>query len=275
MKMKIIAEIGWNHMGDMQLAQKMIEAAAINGATHVKFQTWSTKRLKNGPWDNDGRKEIYQKAELSEEKHRFLLETCNKNNVVFFTSCFSSADVEFISQISNEIKIPSTELTNDDLIQSIVKNFSNKNNHYVYASTGTCTWEEISNAVDTLKKGKMNFSLLHCVSSYPTPAEYCNMQKIVELKKLHNDIGYSGHYFGIEDALVATELGATVIEKHFTIDRDLPGRDNKFALLPTDLKKLTDHIIVRQKMLRYHGLNFLQNESEMREKYRGRWDNKT
>lgn len=272
--MKIIAEIGWNHMGDMQLAQRMVESAASNGATHVKFQTWSTKRLKNGPWDNDGRKEIYQKAELSEEKHRFLLETCNKNNVVFFTSCFSSADVEFISQISNEIKIPSTELTNDDLIQSIVKNFSNKNNHHVYASTGTCTWEEISIAVDTLKKGKVNFSLLHCVSSYPTPAEYCNMQKIVELKSLHDDIGYSGHYFGIEDAIVAAELGATVIEKHFTVDRELPGRDNKFALLPADLKKLTDYINTRQKMLKYHGLDFLQNEKEMREKYRGRWDNK-
>jgi len=272
--MKIIAEIGWNHMGDMQLAQRMIEEAATSGATHVKFQTWSTKRLKNGPWDYDGRKEIYQKAELSKEDHLFLLDVCKKNNVVFFTSCFSSADVEFVSQISNEIKIPSTELTNGDLIRSIIQNFSRKSTHHVYASTGTCTWEEISSAVDMLKDEKVDFSLLHCVSSYPTPAEFCNMQKIIELKNLHNVIGYSGHFFGIEDAVVAAELGATVIEKHFTIDRELPGRDNKFALLPADLKKLADFISIRQKMMKYHGLDFLQNEKEMREKYRGRWDNK-
>ena len=88
-KIKIIAEIGWNHMGDMSLASKMIEAASKSGADICKFQTWSEKNLKEGPWDKDGRREIYKKAELDEQKHIFLKKTCEENNVEFLTSIFN------------------------------------------------------------------------------------------------------------------------------------------------------------------------------------------
>ena len=273
-QIKIIAEIGWNHMGDMHLASKMIEAAATSGATHVKFQTWSVSKLKNGPWDEDGRKEIYQKAELSKEDHIFLLKECQKHNVKFLTSCFSSTDVLFISTLTNEIKIPSTEIANQDLLDQIIECFKSKKDHHVYLSTGASTWNEVEEAVKTLSKNKINFTLMHCVSAYPTPANMCNMNRINDLKKLHFDVGYSGHYHGIDDAIVAIELGATAIEKHFTIDNELPGRDNKFALLPASLKLLCQFVEIRKNMLMYHGINHLDIEENMRNVYRGRWDSK-
>lgn len=268
--MKIIAEIGWNHLGDMQLAAKMIKAAAKSGATHAKFQTWSTKHLKSGPWDLDGRRKIYEKAELSEENHRFLSNACKKNNIAFLTSCFSYKDVAFISSMCDEIKIPSTELCNASLIEEIRKRFSCKQNHHIYVSTGTCTVDEIEDFVR--KMDGMNFTLMHCVSVYPTPPELCNMSRLTYLNTLHNSVGYSGHYPGIEDAIVALEFGVSTIEKHFTTNKKLPGRDNLYALTPKDLKRLTNFVSNREKMLAFHGNGFISNEIETRELYRGRWD---
>lgn len=272
--MKIIAEIGWNHMGNMQLASDMIEAAAKNGASHVKFQTWSVSKLKSGPWDSDGRRQIYEKAELSKDNHLFLLNECKKNNVKFLTSCFAASDVNFVSTLTNEIKIPSTEIANQELLDQTIESFASKSEHHVYLSTGASTWDEVEIAVKTLSDGKVNFTLMHCVSAYPTPADMCNMNRINDLKKLHSDVGYSGHYHGIDDALVAIELGITAIEKHFTINNDLPGRDNKFALLPSSLKTLCDFISTRKQMLTYRGTNHLESERDMRNIYRGRWDSK-
>jgi len=271
---KVIAEIGWNHMGDMNLAARMIKAATDSGATHAKFQTWSVSKLKDGPWNHDGRRQIYEKAELSKENHYFLLNECNKNNIKFLTSCFSSDHVPFISSLINEIKIPSTEITNFDLLDSVIECFKSKEDHNVYLSTGASIWEEVSLATKKLFENKINFTLMHCVSCYPTPANMCNMNRIKNLKTLHNKVGYSGHYHGIEDAIVAVELGATTIEKHFTIDNDLPGRDNKFAILPNELKQLTSFLITRNSMLSYKGNEFLNEEKEMRDLYSGRWDQK-
>jgi len=272
--MKLIAEIGWNHMGDMQLASKMIEAAAVNGATHVKFQTWSVSKLKSGPWDIDGRRQIYEKAELTENKHHFLLGECEKHNVKFLTSCFSPTDVQFISSLGPEIKIPSTEIANEDLINQVIYFFQDKRDHHVYLSTGASLWKEVEHATKTLLDNNIDFTLLHCVSQYPTPANMCNMNRIKDLKKIHNKVGYSGHYHGIDDAIVAIELGASVIEKHFTIDNNLPGRDNKFAILPETLLRLTTFISTRKNMLQHIGNEFLESEKDIRDTYRGRWDKK-
>lgn len=270
--MKIIAEIGWNHMGDVLLAEKMIVSAAKAGATHAKFQTWSVNFLKDGPWNLDGRREIYEKAQLTEEKHYLLKEICLNNNIEFLTSCFSHRQVPFISDMCDEIKIPSTEISNEKLLQKVIENFKNKKNHHVYISTGASTTNEVKNVIQEFEKNNLNFTILHCVSCYPTPEEVCNLSRINYLYSLHKNVGYSGHYDGIEDAIIAIELGATVIEKHFTIDKNLPGRDNKFALLPEDMLFLTNFIKKREKMLKSLGDEFLENEKEMRQVYRGRWD---
>lgn len=262
--MLIIAEIGWNFVGDMELAKEMIRQAADAGADYAKFQTWSVKNLKPGPWDNDGRREIYEKAELSEEKHLILSDCCKANNIKFLTSCFSLDSIDLISRLTNEVKIASTELWNIDLLKEIAKKFDT-----IFLSTGTCTTQEISLAVDILKEKKVY--LLHCVTSYPCPPEKINLPRIKSLGYFTSNIGYSGHGEGIYDALASMKYDVKVIEKHFTIDKNLPGRDNKFAILPHELKFLVDYAKVYKKMDTYNTTEYQECEQEAREVYRGRW----
>ena len=270
---EIIAEIGWNHMGDLDLAEKMIIEAKKSGADYAKFQTWKVENLKEGLWDKDGRREIYKKAELSDNKHLKLIEICEKNDIKFLTSVFNPNDVKFISTLINDIKIPSSEMRNTNLILEIIKYFKPKKNHTIFMSSGSSKWEEIKNAIKLLKENDMNFIVLHCVSAYPCPDNICNLDKINELKKLHHKVGYSGHCFGINDAIVSLEYDIDVIEKHFTIDHTLPGRDNQFAILPNELKFLCDLRNSRLNLKKYLGNEYLENEKDNRENYSGRWCN--
>ena len=112
---------------------------------------------------------------------------------------------------------------------------------------------------------------MHCVSSYPSEANMTNIPRIEKLKKLTSNIGFSGHYQGIDDAIIAISMGATYIEKHFTIDNDLPGRDNKFALLPKDLKRLSQFRDNFIEMKKYRGLDLQKSEYDIFRNYRGRW----
>lgn len=268
---KVIAEIGWNHMGNIEIAKKMIIAAKESGADYAKFQTWHVNNLKKGPWDNDGRREIYTKAELTNDKHHELIKICKEVGIPFLTSVFNPDDVEFISSLIDDIKIPSSEMRNNKLIMEIIKHFKSKENHHIFMSTGSSTWDEITSTIKLLKDNEMNFTVLHCVSSYPCPVDICNLNKINELKKLHSSVGYSGHCFGINDAIVSLEYDIDVIEKHFTIDHSLPGRDNQFAILPSELKSLCDLRNDRNKLKQFLGTEYHKNEKENREVYGGRW----
>ena len=169
---KLIAEIGWNHMGDMNLAKKMVDAAMESGADFAKFQTWSVKNLKPGPWDSDGRLEIYQKAELTHDKHNELLEYCENVGINFLTSVFNIKDIEFVASLGNEIiKIPSHEAYNSELLSEAANSFNK-----VLVSAGACTWEEVINITKIVPKEKL--ILLHCVSAYPANFEDLNFPKI-------------------------------------------------------------------------------------------------
>lgn len=265
---KIIAEIGWNHMGDMELAKKMISSAALNGANIAKFQTWSESDLISGPWDNDGRREIYKKAELSEKDHFELKNECENSGVEFLTSVFNVKHIKFLQTLNmNLIKIPSHEIYNTDLIEHAGSKFN-----FVLLSVGACTYQELIRAVELVPKEKL--ILMHCVSSYPLAPENVNLPKIDKLKTLSNILGYSGHLTGIEDAIAAICKGATFIEKHFTIDQNLPGRDNKNAILPKDLKNLSEFRDIFDKMNTDKGLDVQEVELDIFNNYRGRWINK-
>jgi len=265
-KIKIIAEIGWNHMGNMKLAEKMIKSAAKNGADYCKFQTWSVDNLKSGPWDNDGRREIYEKAQLSFKDHIKLKKICLKNRVGFFTSLFNINDVSMLRKINKSIiKIPSHEIHNRDLIKKCLINFDK-----VLISTGAAKWREIKKIVN-MKNYKSKAIMMHCVSSYPCETKNINLPRIKALQKIAKDVGYSGHYFGIEDAIGAMSRGCTYIEKHFTINRKLPGRDNKFALLPKDLKELSKFRNLFNLMNIDRGLDLQKCEMSTYKDYRGRW----
>ncbi len=265
-QIEIIAEIGWNHVGDMSLAKQMIESASKNGATYAKFQSWSVKRLKPGSWDSDGRRQIYEKAELTESKHIELINHCKKFNIEFLSSVFSINDAKMLKKLNcKAVKIPSFESRNAELISYCDQNFEK-----VFMSCGTSTIEEIKSSLNLYNKTKL--ILLHCVSMYPCDYENANINKMIELMKLHESVGYSDHILGVESAKIAIGMGAEVIEKHFTIDNDLPGRDNKFAILPNHLKDLSLFISNRKKMLIDHGFGFQDGEKDSRINYEGRFN---
>ena len=230
---KVIAEIGWNHMGDMDLAEKMIISAAECGVDYCKFQTWSESNLKDGAWDGDGRREIYKKAQLSQEEHFFLQRVCDENSVKFMTSIFNISDLDFLKNMNMDvIKIPSHEVNNIELIKATLKEIDT-----VLVSTGASKWSEVNKIMNISDKNRL--VLMHCVSSYPCPPEKVNLPRIKKLKEISgNNVGYSGHYFGISDAIAAICHGVTIVEKHFTVDHELPGRDNKFAILPDKMAAL-------------------------------------
>ena len=155
----IIAEIGWNHMGNMKLAKKMIIEAKKNGADFVKFQTWSVSNLKDGSWDNDGRRRIYIKAELTKKKHEILKEFCVKKKIKFLTSVFNEKDINWLSKLSNyAIKIPSHEVYNIELIKSSLNKFK-----HVIISTGAAKWYEILKIQKLINKLNKQKKCVFCI----------------------------------------------------------------------------------------------------------------
>ncbi len=265
-KIEVIAEIGWNHMGNISLAEKMIKMASLSGANYAKFQTWQVKNLKNGPWDNDGRRQIYQKAELQKKQYLILKKMCNRYKIKFLTSLFNPDDFSLISNLKlNTIKIPSPENRNSKLLKLCSQKFEN-----IYLSTGAAKVNEIKKSFNFLSKNKV--TLMHCVSKYPCPDLNINLQRIEKLKKISPKakVGISDHSPDILSTLYSLPLGVQLIEKHFTIDNKLPGRDNKFAILPKELKLLSDNVLRFQKMQKPNK-KLTKEEVEVRKVYSGRW----
>ncbi len=276
-KIEIIAEIGWNHMGNMNLAEDMIYAAKKSGADYAKFQTWSVKRLKSGPWDKDGRREIYEKAELSKADHFKLKELCDKEGIKFMSSVFSIHDAKLLAEVQTEcVKIPSFESRNMKLINYCREHFDK-----IFISFGTATKDEILKTINCFTiKERMSGKLvpMHCVSAYPLKAENANLNRINLIQVMmgpqtdNQQYGYSDHMQGVDSAMIALEHGVTVIEKHFTTDQSLPGRDNKFACLPRDIARLKRYIELRDAMNSHLKADYQDVESESRKIYTGRFD---
>ena len=263
---EIIAEIGWNHMGDMALAKQMIVEASNNSATHAKFQSWSVNNLKPGVWDTDGRREIYEKAQLTLSDHKYLKSVCDEYDIEFMSSVFSLQDIELYKQVTTKcVKIPSFESRNYPLIDKCMEVFDK-----VYISVGTTTWDEVKELARVVDINKT--CVMHCVSTYPLDPKNANILKLNELNKLFKWVGYSDHMQGVESAKVALEFGIHAIEKHFTVDNDLPGRDNKFAILPKQLNDLSEYLKLRRDMMIDKGLNYQDSESDSRLNYTGRFD---
>ena len=266
-KIKLIAEIGWNHMGNINLAEKMIIEASKAGADYAKFQTWRVKNLKNGPWDKDGRRQIYEKAELNKEDYKALSKICKKNNIKFLTSLFNHEDYELISQLNlKEIKIPSPENRNKDLLKFCSKKFNS-----IFLSTGAAKIQEIKDSYRYIKNKKTH--IMHCISAYPCDDENVNLNRISELKKICPSIGLSDHTPDILSCLYSFPYGVDLVEKHFTVDNKLPGRDNKFAILPKDMRELrikADRYFSMQKVTK----KLIKAEIEVRRIYSGRWNKK-
>ena len=251
MSVFIIAEAGDNHNGSFDLALKLVDVAVESGADCVKFQTFVTEEVvskkaekadyqKQSTGANESQYEMVKKLELSFGQFRKLDSYCKKKGIMFLSTAFDLKSTEFLNTLDMPFwKIPSGEITNLPYLMKIAQ--TNKN---VVLSTGMATVDEIRDAVDVLtNNGAGKITLLHCNTEYPTPMRDVNLKAMNSLHKLFNlDVGYSDHTLGIEVPVAAVALGAKVIEKHFTLDRNMEGPDHQASLEPHELKNMVESI---------------------------------
>ncbi|EMN01219.1 N-acetylneuraminate synthase [Leptospira noguchii str. 1993005606] len=254
MKTLIIAEAGVNHNGDLELARKLIDVAANAGADIVKFQTFKAERLvtksakkadyQNTTTDNaaESQYEMLKKLELSKENHEKLIQHCKRTGIEFLSTAFDLQSLAFLEQLNlSRYKIPSGEITNFPYLQKI-----GSSGKPIILSTGMSTLGEIESALlvlETTGAKRDEITVLHCNTEYPTPYSDVNlsaMKSIADAFKIK--VGYSDHTSGIEVSVAAVALGASVIEKHFTLNRSLPGPDHKASLEPNELKTMVRSI---------------------------------
>lgn len=246
----IIAEAGVNHNGDLSIAYKLCDAAKFAGANAVKFQIFDpdklvTKEAKKADYQNENDKssssqyEMLKKLALSNDEFKSISDYCQKIDIDFMATAFDEDSVDFLHSLGvNVVKIPSGEITNLPYLIKISKLWKN-----IIMSTGMATFEEIKKAYDVLSKYGATVTVLHCTTEYPAPLETVNLKAMQFLgEKLGIKYGYSDHTKGIEVPIAAVALGASVIEKHFTLDKDMDGPDHKASIEPVELKTMVDAI---------------------------------
>lgn len=250
----IIAEAGVNHNGNMENAFQLIDAAADAGADYIKFQTFkadnlvskSTKKaeyqIQNTGNKEESQLEMLRKLELSYEEHKQLIAYCHKKNIQFFSTAFDLDSLQYLFDIGlKTVKIPSGEITNLPYLRKAASLFSE-----VIISTGMASLAEIEDALNVFLSygiSKDNITILHCNTEYPTPMQDVNLKAMLQIQEVFGtQIGYSDHTLGIEVPIAAVALGARVIEKHFTLDKTMPGPDHKASLDPKELKTMVSAI---------------------------------
>lgn len=246
MKTLIIAEAGVNHNGEQSMALALVDAAADAGADIVKFQTFSADRLvskgapkagyqKRTTEAGESQHEMLRRLELTRETHHSIIARCKTRGIEFLSSAFDLESVDLLAELGvARFKIPSGELTNVPYLRKVA-GFGKP----LILSTGMASMEEVEAALAVLESAgasRERITVLHCTSEYPAPLASVNLRAMGALRdRLGVAVGYSDHTVGIEIAIAAVALGATVIEKHFTIDRTLPGPDHAASLEPREL----------------------------------------
>ena len=249
----IIAEAGVNHNGRIETAGQLIEIAAEAGADLVKFQTFSADRLVTGSASkadyqlettstSESQHEMIRKLELSWEMHEELIAHCKKCGVGFFSTGFDPQSVDLLAELGlDRFKIPSGEITNLPYLRHI-----GRSGRPVILSTGMAKLGEIEAALEVLVASgtpREQVTVLHCNTEYPTPMADVNLKAMLAIRDaLGVQVGYSDHTLGIEVPIAAVAMGATVIEKHFTLDRNLPGPDHRASLEPDEFKAMVQAI---------------------------------
>jgi N-acetylneuraminate synthase len=253
MKTLVIAEAGVNHNGDMEMASQLIAAAALAGADFVKFQTFKAERLvirsaKKADYqliatdDAQSQFEMLRTLELSCEHHEFLILECRRHGIRFLSTAFDVESFDLLVSLGvNQVKIPSGDLTNLPLLRYMAR-FGMP----IILSTGMATLGDIEAAIDVIEHAgtpRDRITVLHCTTEYPAPMVDVNLRAMLSIRDvLGVNVGYSDHTNGIEIPIAAVALGARVIEKHFTLDRTLPGPDHQASLEPNELKAMVDAI---------------------------------
>lgn len=257
MSVYIIAEAGVNHNGKVELAKKLVDSAKAAGADCVKFQTFKAEKLvskdaakaeyQKETTGDSSQQEMLKKLELSYDEFIELKKYCDKVGITFLSTPFDSESVDFLNSLDMPFwKIPSGEVTNYPYLVKLAKTHKP-----VIMSTGMCDLNEIDAAINVLKEnGAGEITVLHCNTEYPTPFTDVNLKAMVSMKEAFDvKVGYSDHTKGIEVPIAAVALGATVIEKHFTLDKNMEGPDHKASLEPYELKAMVDAIRNIEKAL--------------------------
>lgn len=258
----IIAEAGVNHNGSLDIAKKLVDKAVEAGVDIIKFQTFKAEKLvsksakqaeyqkKNiGSSADDSQYNMLKKLELSEQDHQVLMDYCKEKGIRFWSTAFDFDSIDYLHSLNLELwKIPSGEMTNYPYIKKIAQY-----HEPVILSTGMCEMSDISAAMNVLLKNgvqKNQITILHCNTEYPTPFEDVNLLAMQQIKKEFDvAVGYSDHTKGIEVPIAAVALGASVIEKHFTLDWNMEGPDHKASLEPDELKAMVSAIRNIEKSL--------------------------
>ncbi len=249
----IIAEAGVNHNGSIENALQLVAEAKSAGADYIKFQTFKTELCisKNAPKADyqlettgkvESQFEMVKKLELSPQQHEQLIQFCKEKKINFFSTAFDLESLQYLKDIGLEIvKIPSGEITNLPFLRLAAKLFSQ-----VILSTGMATMEEIKTTVKIFTDAgisKEKITILHCNTEYPTPMQDVNLKAMLHIQKeMGTAVGYSDHTLGIEVPIAAVALGATVVEKHFTLDKNMEGPDHRASLEPQELKAMVSAI---------------------------------
>ena len=260
MKIQIILEAGINHNGNLNKAKKMIDIASRAGADFIKFQTFEVKNLltqtapkasyqKKNTIKKESQYKMLQKLELSEKDHIELIKYCKRKKINFLSSPFSIESFDLLKKLKLKvIKIPSGEINNLPYLKYIGK-FKKK----IILSTGMSYLSEVQDAIKILVNSgtpKKNITVLHCNTEYPSPLKDINLKAMNTIKeKLGVKVGYSDHTIGDTTPVVATTLGASIIEKHFTLNKDFSGPDHKSSLLPKEVFKMVEKIRATEKIL--------------------------
>ena len=247
----IIAEAGVNHNGSFELAKQLVDKAVWAGADCIKFQTFNSKNLvsknaqkadyqKKTTDSSESQLEMLKKLELSKEEFIELRDYCNQKGIMFLSTPFDLESIDFLASIGVKTwKVPSGEITNYPFLRAI-----GKRKESVIMSTGMCTLVEVRNALNVLTEfGTTDITLLHCTTEYPAPYDSVNLNAMLTLQnEFSYRVGYSDHTNGIEVPVAAVAMGASVIEKHFTLDKKMEGPDHKASLEPNELKQMVQSI---------------------------------
>lgn len=249
----IIAEAGVNHNGSLDLAKKLVSAAKDSGSDAVKFQTFKAEKLvrrdvKQAAYQTantgieESQYEMLKRLELSDEEHEELNNFCIQKDIKFMSTPFDLDSIDFLASLKMEIwKIASGEITNVPYLRKVAAVAKD-----IILSTGMSTLEEVEFAVHIIKSSGFDLTrltLLHATSEYPCPVNEVNLKAMITLRdKFNVKVGYSDHTQGIHIPFLASAMGAEVIEKHFTLDRNLEGPDHKSSLEPNELLEMVTHI---------------------------------
>jgi len=248
-KVLIIAEAGVNHNGSMDNARKLIDGAVVAGVDYIKFQTFKADKLvskkaekaeyqKKNASNDETQFEMLKKLELSHEQHLELIAYANQQNIRFLSTPFDLESIDLLVSLGIKTgKVPSGDITNRPYLKKMAESFED-----IIISTGMASLEEIGEALDVLLSSgqtKETITVLHCNTEYPTPMRDVNLKAMLQIGSVFDvKTGYSDHTLGIEVPIAAVALGAEVIEKHFTLDKNMEGPDHKASLEPGELTEM-------------------------------------